>query len=167
MGVLAVVAIQVESKAAVLGKGPQELGEELDVEGANLLGHGSQVATEMATPPEVYDGRRESFYERCRGVGEADEVCAIAQSVVEGASEYEAGILYGVVVIDVEVSLGLYGKVHAGVVGEEMQDVVEETDAGAHLGASFAVEVETHLHVRLAGLSFGFADSCHGFSFGL
>ena len=43
--------------------------------------------------------------------------------------------------------------------------MVEETNAGSHLGASFAVEVEARLYVRLAGLSFGFADSCHRFSF--
>ena len=45
--------------------------------------------------------------------------------------------------------------------------MVEETDAGPHLGASFAVEVEARLYARLASLSFGFADSCHGFSFDL
>jgi hypothetical protein len=121
----------------------------------------------MATSPEVHDGRRESFYERRRGIGEADEVRAVAQSVVEGTSQDEAGIFYGVVVIDMEIPLGFDGEVHARVVGEEMQEVVEETDAGPHLGASFAVEVEARLYVRLAGLSFGFADSCHGFSFGL
>jgi hypothetical protein len=43
--------------------------------------------------------------------------------------------------------------------------VVEETDAGLYLGAAFAVEFEAHLHVRLAGLSFGAANSCHKFSF--
>jgi hypothetical protein len=167
VGVRPVVAVQVKGEAAVLGKGTKELGEELYVEGAYLLGHGSQVAGEMTTSPKVHNGGREGLYKGSGGVGEADEVRAVAQSFVESAPQDESRIFYGVVKIYVKVSLGLDGKVHARMVGEKMHKVVEETDAGPHLGASFAVEGEAHLHVRLAGLSFGFADSLHRFSFGL
>src|SRR5918993_6104827 len=62
VGVLAVVAVQVKGEATVLGKGAQELGEELYIEGAYLLGHESQVAGEMTTSPEVHDGGREGLY---------------------------------------------------------------------------------------------------------
>src|SRR3712207_8668430 len=56
-----------------------------------------------------------------RSVGEADEFRAVSQSIVEGASEDEAGIFHGVVVIDVKVSLSLDGEVHARVVGEQVR----------------------------------------------
>ena len=120
VSVLAVVAVEVKGEATVLGKGAQELGEELYVEGAYLLGHGPQVAGEVRAASEVYDGGRESLYKGSGGVGEADEVRAVSQSIVEGASEDEAGIFYGVVVIDVKVSLSLDGEIHARVVGEEV-----------------------------------------------
>jgi hypothetical protein len=68
---------------------------------------------------------------------------------VEATPEDEAGVLNGVVVVDPEVALGLYLKVHAGVVSEEVQDVVEETDPSLYLCPSLTVEFETHPHVRL------------------
>ena len=120
VSVLAVVAVEVKGEATILGKGAEELGEELYVEDAYLLGHGPQVAGEVRATSEVYDGGRESLYKGSGGVGEADEVRAISQSIVEGASEDEAGIFHGVVVIDVKVSLSLDGEVHARVVGEEV-----------------------------------------------
>src|SRR5918911_3307219 len=42
-----------------------------------------------------------------------------------------------------------------------MQDVVEETDAGLHLGSSFAVEFEAHPYIRLACFSFSSSDPRH------
>jgi hypothetical protein len=69
------------------------------------------------------------------------------------------------VVVHPGVAARLDFEVYARVVGEEVQDVVEETDAGLYLGAAFAVEFEAHLHVRLAGLSFSATESCHKLSF--
>ena len=120
MSVLAVVAVEVKGEATILGKGAQKLGEELYVEDAYLLGHVPQVASEVRATSEVYDGGRESLYKGSGGVGEADEFRAVSQSIVEGASEDEAGIFHGVVVIDVKVSLSLDGEVHARVVGEQV-----------------------------------------------
>ncbi len=162
VSVFAVVAVEVEGEVTVLGEGAQELGEEFDVEGTDLLGHGAEVAGEVRSSPEVHDSSREGFYQGGGGVGEANEVRAIAQGLVEGASENEADIFDGMVVVHVEVAFGLYRKVHTGVVGEEVQDVVEETDASLYLRASFAVEFEANPYIRLARLPFGCPGPCRG-----
>jgi hypothetical protein len=78
VGVLAVVAIQVEGEAAVLGKGAQKLREEFRVVGTDLLRHRSQVAREVAARPEIHNDRRQRLDERCARVGEAHDAAAVA-----------------------------------------------------------------------------------------
>src|SRR5918995_342560 len=64
MGVLAVVAVEVQGEAPVLGEGTEELGEKLGVEGPYPLWHGTEVAGEVTAAPEIHDGTRERLYER-------------------------------------------------------------------------------------------------------
>src|SRR5215210_7113492 len=64
VGVLAVVAVEMEGEAPVLGEGAQELGEEFDVEGPYLLGHRAEIAGEVAPGAEVDDDRTEGLDER-------------------------------------------------------------------------------------------------------
>src|SRR5829696_341266 len=83
MGVLAVVAVEVQREASVLGEGAQELGEELHVEGPYLLGHRAEVAREVAPGPEVDDSRRERLDERRARVGKTHYVAPLAERLVE------------------------------------------------------------------------------------
>src|SRR5215218_5930134 len=79
VGVLTVVAVEVEGEASVLGKGAQELGEELDVEGPYLLGHRAEVAGEVASGAEVDHGRTEGLDERSARVGESRDAVSVAK----------------------------------------------------------------------------------------
>jgi hypothetical protein len=96
-----------------LGEGAEEFGEELSVEGPDLLRHGAEVAGEVAAPPEVDDGGRERLYERRARVGEAGEVRTVAQSVVERAPQRQPYVLDGVVVVHPGVALSLHPQVQA------------------------------------------------------
>src|ERR671921_725714 len=57
--VLAVLAVEVEREAPVLGEGAQEFREQFHVEGPYLFRHPAEVAREVASRPEVDDDRRE------------------------------------------------------------------------------------------------------------
>src|SRR5215210_1815645 len=151
--VLAVVAVEVEREASILGEGTQEFGEQLDVEGSYLLWHRAEVAGEMRTSAEVDDGRGERFDERRARVGEAYDVTPLAERLVEGAAQHEPRILDGVVVIHPRIALRLYMEVHAGVVGEQVQKMVQKSNTRSYLGTSFAVELEAHPDERLGRLT--------------
>src|SRR5215216_1084867 len=112
VGVLAVVAVEMECEASVLGEGTQEFGEQFHVEGPDFLWHRAEVAREVAPGPEVDDGRRERLDEWRARVGEAHDAAPLAKRLVEGPSEYQPCVLDGVVVIHPRIALRLHREVH-------------------------------------------------------
>src|ERR671910_1770771 len=118
--VLAVVAVEVERKAPVLGESTQEFGEELHVEGTYLFRHRAEIAREVAPGPEVDDGRRERLDEGRARVGEARDGAPLAERLVEGASEHEPCVLDRVVVIHPRIAPGLNREVYACMVSEQV-----------------------------------------------
>src|SRR5215218_7768585 len=139
--VLAVVAVEVEREAPILGEGAQEFGEQLHVEGPYLFRHRSEVAREVAPGPEVDDGRRERFD--------------------EGASEYEPCILDWVGVIHPRIALRLHREVHAGVVGEQVQEMIQKSYPRRDLGLPPTVELQAHADERFCRLSFSTTFTRH------
>src|SRR5829696_1744430 len=138
--VLTVVAVEVEREAPVLGEGAQEFGEQLHIEGPHLLRHRAEVAREVAPGPEVDDGRRERLDEGRARVGEAHDASPLAERLVEGASEHQPCVLDRVVIIHPRIALGLYREVHAGVVGEQVEEMVHKSYPRRNLGLSAAVQ---------------------------
>src|SRR5919107_466123 len=93
VGVFAVVAVEGEGEASVLGEGTQELGKELDVEGPYLLGHRTEVAGEVAPGTEVDHNRTEGLDKRSARVGEARDAAPVTERLVECAAKHEARVL--------------------------------------------------------------------------
>jgi hypothetical protein len=48
-----------------------------------------------------------------------------------------------VVVVDMEIAVGLYGDVHARMPRQEIQHMIEESDAGRDIGYAGTVQIAT------------------------
>src|SRR5256886_286849 len=106
---------------------------------------------------EVDHGARQRLVER--GVRPTEPVHAspLAQRAVERLAQRQRTVFGGVVVVDMEVTLARQRDVEPGVATERLEQMVEETKAGLHVGFARAVEGERDRDRRLPG---GAADGC-------
>src|SRR5215212_4488660 len=153
VGVLAVVAVEMQREAPVLGEGTQELGEQLHVEGPDLLGHLSEVARKMAPATKIHHGRTEGLDERGARVGKAHDAAPVAQRLVEGTPQNEPRVLDRVMVVHPRVAFRLYSKVHAGVLGEKVQQMVQEPHTRRDLAPALAVYLYVDLYISFGCLT--------------
>ena len=93
----------------------------------------------------------ERLVERQRDRREAADPRLGAERLGESLSEDDAGVLDGVVGVDLEVSPRLDLEVHATVLAELGQHVVEERQARVHQGSARPVELEEDRHLGLVG----------------
>ncbi len=81
----------------------------------------------------------------------AADAGAVAQRLGEALAQHDAGILGGVVIVDVQVALGAQGDVDQAVAAQLLQHVVEEADAGLDVVLAGAVEIDGGGDARLLG----------------
>jgi hypothetical protein len=81
--------------------------------------------------------------------------------LVEGASQHEPRILDRVVVIHPRIAFRLYREVHAGVVGEQVQKMVQESNTRSYLGTTFAIELYANPDERLDRLTLSISLARH------
>ena len=74
-----------------------------------------------------------------------------AESLIDAITESECCILDGVVLIYVEVTFGMNGKVNHAVTSDLFEHVVEETEARLNVALACTIEVDTYQNVRLLG----------------
>ena len=70
----------------------------------------------------------------------AVDAAPVAQRLGEQLTQHDAGVFDGVVLVHVEVARGLERQVEAAVLGEQLQHVIEEADAGRDLVAAAALD---------------------------
>jgi hypothetical protein len=86
-------------------------------------------------------------------VGETHDAAPVAQRIVEGPPENEAGILDGVMVVHPGIALRLYLEVHTRMVREKVQEMVQKPHARLHLGPPLAIEIYVDFHIGLRCLT--------------
>ena len=89
--------------------------------------------------------------------GVAGDAAPLAERLGDGLAERNAGVLDGVVVVDVQVALGLDRHVDQRVARKLLQHMVEEADAGGDIEAAGAVDIDGDRDRGLLGLA---ADLC-------
>jgi len=83
----------------------------------------------------------------------AIDALAVAQRLGEQLPQHDSHVLHGVVLIHVEVAFGVELQIEAAMFGEELQHVVEETNAGLNLVAAAAFDRERALNAGLLGMA--------------
>ena len=150
MVLILTLGLDVEVDAGGIGERLEEVKEHLGGNIANLFAMELGIPHEPRTSTEVESDLTEAIVH-----GEAEAVAADATLVAEGLedafAEGDAGVLDGVVFVDVKVTLDVDGEVHAGVTTYLLEHMVKEAEACGDVASACAVEVEGDLDVGLLG----------------
>ena len=68
-------------------------------------------------------------------------------------AEHDADVFDGVVLVDVEIAVGVKLQIEAAVLGEQLQHVIEEADAGGDVVAAAAFDLERAADLGLFGVA--------------
>ena len=152
---------QVQGELAAVGHRPEELLGEIGVEVANALRGKPCVEGRVRPAGEIDCAGRARLVHGKHRVAEAPDARTVAERLVDGLPEHDAGVLDGVVRARLEVALRLHVEVEPTVAGERVEEVIEEADAGRARALSGAVEGERERHVGLACGAVNVRGSAH------
>ncbi len=84
----------------------------------------------------------------------AHDAAALAERLGDGLADDIAGILGGVVEVDVEIAFGAQGDIDQAMARELLEHVVEEADPGGDVIGTGPVEIDGAFDAGLLGLAF-------------
>jgi hypothetical protein len=126
-------AINMQCSPAVLRKALQTMRNHLRTQVAQLLPLKPQIRNAVRPIAQIDDRATQRLVERRIRMSEAREACASLQRILERRAERQERVLSCVVVVDVQVALDPDSEGPASVLGEGVDHVVEEADAGVDL----------------------------------
>lgn len=130
MIVLAPQTIHMQRRPTRLGKTLQTMRNHLRAQIPNLLPSESQLRDAVRTIAQVDDGAGQRLVEGAVGGAEPSEAFGAGERGLECSAQSEESVFGGVVVVDVEVADAAEGEGPSCVLGEGVDHVVEEADAG-------------------------------------
>ena len=150
MVLIGAFGLDVQVHAGGIAQTLEEVQEHLGGHLSDLLAVELRVPDEPRTATEVEGYLTQAVVHR-QTVAVALNAALGAEGFQQTFAQGDGRVLDGVVLIDVEVSLGVYGQVHHAVLAYLLQHVVEESESRLNVGLSGAVEVDVHVDVRLLG----------------
>ena len=147
--VLALEDVDMEGQDRVGCKGGENVRDHLGGELADHLAAQAQVDAGVRPARDVDDGAGQRLVERGVGGAEAGDALALAERAVKRLAERDGAVLGAVVVVNVQVALAGQREVHAAVLGQLREHVVQEADARVHDRRAAPVQRQLHRHVRL------------------
>ena len=117
------------------GGAVRESTEELLEQGVGEMGLGEGcwgAEVDEGTPAEIDHGAGEGFVHWHVGMAIASDPFSIAEGFGEGLSEGDAGVLDGVMEIDLNIPSCVDLEVGQAVFCEEREHVIQEGDSGVH-----------------------------------
>ena len=107
----------------------------------------------MRAAAEVDGGCGESFVHGHQKIAGTENTFFGAERFLHGCAEGDAHVFDGVVLVDVEIAFGGDGEIECAVAREEIEHVIEKTDAGGDFGFAAAVEREAEADVGFGGFA--------------
>src|ERR1035441_2842862 len=139
--------------AGVMYEAAEEILSELGLQVADEV-HLDQIFVDQEGASAEIDGDHgEGLVHRHDEVAGAVDAFAIAEGFGEQLAEHDADVFHGVVLVDVEIAFGLQGEVEAAVLGEQLQHMVEEANAGGDVIASAAFDFQGAADACLFGIA--------------
>ena len=118
------------------------------------------VPHEPRTSPEVESHLTEAVIHR-----KAEPISLYASFVSQGLSETlskgQCGILHGMMLIHMKVTLAVHAQVHHAMVGQLFQHMVQESQSSMYVTLSVSIQIEFHRDICFAGSAL---DLCYPFS---
>ncbi len=149
----AVVVGHVQRDAGILRQRMEELAHQLGVEGADLRRREGDVPHQIRPSRHVDRGARQRLVHGEVDRGITHDAAPLAERLRQRLADRDAGVLDRVVVVDMQVALGLDRHVDQRMPGELVEHMVEEADAGGHVGLAGAVNIERDRNFGLLRLA--------------
>ena len=112
------------------------------VEVSDTLLPGLELVDEEGTPGEVDDHRHQSLVQRYGGLSEPANALLVSEGFAKDLSEGKPHVLYGVMLIDGQITGRADHQIEEAVLAPEFEHVVEEGHSGRDRGRPAAIEVE-------------------------
>ena len=151
MIVAAVEHLGVEVQAPVGGDALQQVEDHVGAELAHARRGKLGLNHAVWPTAKIHGHQGESLVHRHEAVGGAHDPAPLAERLVDGATKADAGILGGVMLVDLEVAHGAHAQVEQAVARPEGEHVVEKAHPGADLGLAVAVKAQAEADLGLAG----------------
>ena len=149
VGVRAGLQAHVQRQLGRVGHRAEELLGQVGVEVADPLRAEVALQGHEGTAGDVDRGGGARLVHRHDRVAEAADPGAVAERLVDGLPERDAGVLDGVVRTRLEIALHAHVEIEEPVARHGVQQVVEEADARLALASARAVQVQRQLDVGL------------------
>ena len=108
---------------------------------------------QVRTTGDVHRAARQTFVHRQNKTKTVD-AAFVAERQLQGFTQRQTGIFYGVVIVNVKVTLHRDFHAETAVGGNLVQHMVKETDTGVDLAAAFTVQPDLHINLCLFGVAF-------------
>src|SRR6266478_3692608 len=152
--VLAVNILDVQCDAGGLREGLEPLLEQLGVHFAELRLGEIHLPDQIGPVRAIERDAVQRLVHRDHRMAVAHDAAPLAERLGDGLADDVAGILGGVVEVDVEIAFGAQGDVDQAVARELLEHVIEKTDPGRDIIGTRAVEIDGALDSRFLGLAF-------------
>ncbi len=137
----AVQGLDVQCRMRLHGEGLEELSDEFGVEGADLRPVEGRPEHQKGAAGEVERHAGQRLVHRQVHIGVAGDAALVAERLPHRLTERKACILHGMVIVDLEVALGVDPEIDQGVTTDLVEHMIEEADAGLHIGGAAAVQI--------------------------
>jgi hypothetical protein len=142
-----------QGKPAVDGERLQQVRDHLAAQAADVLAPERQIDAGVGTATQVDRDLGQCFVQRHGGITEPANASAFGKGFVEGLAERDADILGGVVLVDMQVTIGFDRQVETRVARKAIEHVVQETDTSGDIRPARTVQVEQYFYLALPGLT--------------
>lgn len=144
------LSLDIEVDLGRIAQTLEEVEEHLRGEVADFLSLELSIPDEPRTSAEVKGHLAQTIIHRQTEAIALDSTF-VAKSLTDAFAQHDTRILDGVMLVNVEVTLGLHSEVDHTVAANLVEHMVEETNARLDVGLSTTVEVQLHVDIRLAG----------------
>ena len=143
-----------QGDAGVLRKCLEEFANKFRIESADLRGAEGDVPDKERAAGEIDGSLCHRFIHRKIDRGVTSDAAAITERLGNRLPDRNAGIFDGMMIVDMQVTLGLDFHVDQRMPGKLVEHMVEEADTGRNLGFAGAVKIDGNGYrsfVRLSG----------------
>jgi hypothetical protein len=151
VGVVTGQAAHVQGDAGVGDHCLEEVLDQAGFERADEFHGRVHLVDEVGAAGQVDGHLGDGFVDRDQRIAEPLHAGAVAPCLGQRLAQRDAGVLHGVVGVDLQVALGRDGQVQATVAAQLVQHVVEERHPGVDIAGAGPVEVDLDQDLRLLG----------------
>ena len=137
----AVEHLGVQVGAGVIDEAAEEILDQLGLQIADQPHLHPVLVDQRGPAAEIERDHGQRFVHRQHEVAGAIDAPAVAERFGEQLAQHDADVFHGVVLVHIEIAVGVELQIEAAVLGEQLQHVIEEADAGGDLVAAAAFDL--------------------------